>query len=60
MHACFTLFILFVVYHQKKVMIMHEQRYLTKTDLLSCLRHPIGYTLFYVLKLPNDVKIAGR
>jgi hypothetical protein len=24
-----------------------------KTDLSSCLRHPFGYVLFYVLKFPN-------
>jgi hypothetical protein len=27
---------------------------------LSCLHHPFGYILFYVLKFPNDVKTVGR
>jgi hypothetical protein len=61
MHACllhiynhaFTLFILIVIYPQKLVMSTNEQRYLKKTDLLSCLRQAFGYILVSYFKAPE-------
>jgi hypothetical protein len=60
MHACLShiydhalLFILFVVYHQKSVMIMHEQRYLNKDRSLVMLTSSIRLCSVLCSKAPE-------